>query len=146
MRALKVMLSVVATNEEQVAFIEYVSSDISNEDVIDHLLKEYDRQCGISLGNRAAIWDSVMAVYSYFSPKFAHDGMTYQVYLRAHMYLSSKRVHFDQNDVAMLNPLESMSYQMKLFINADRENKQALAVGLFCFAIVNDDWEEYFEI
>ena len=146
MRALKVMVSVVTIKEEQVDFMAYLSRDVESGDVIDILLKEYVRQCGISLGYRAAIWDSMMAVYSYFSPQFSQGALKHRIYFRAYLYLPDKLAHFDQNDAAMLKPLESISYQMELFINADEECKRALAIGLMCFSIVRDRSVEYLVI
>jgi len=133
MSALKVMLSVVVTREDQAAFMSYVSSEVVCGDVIDILLKEYDRQRGISFGYRAAIWDSMMAVYSYFLPQFSQDTLKHQLYLRAHRF-----AHFDQNDSIIMLPLESLSYQMKLFITADLECKRELAIGLMCFSIIHE--------
>jgi len=138
MRVLKVMLSVGATKEEQAAFMAYVSSDVLSGDVIDILLKEYVRQCRVSLGYRAAIWDCMMAVYSYFLPELSQCVLKHRIYFRAYLYLPDQLAHFDQNDSVMLKPLESISYQMALFINADAECKRALAIGLMCFSIVRE--------
>jgi hypothetical protein len=116
--------------------MEYVSSDVVSGDVIDILLKEYDRYCGFSKGYRAAIWDSMIAVYSYYSPEFSQGALKHRIYFSAYHCLPDKLAHFDQNDLVMLTPLESMSYQMELFINANEECKRELAIGLICFSIV----------
>jgi len=134
MNALKVILAVTAKAEDRVAFIESVSSDVESvEDVIDTLFAEYIKYCGISKGYRTVLWDSMVAVYSYFKPELSHEAIQAML----HEYFKSDQYQaFISYDSAIIAPLNSMNYLMQLFINADEGCKQELALGIICFAMI----------
>jgi len=139
MSVLKVMLTFVAKEEDQVTFMNFVSSDVGSVmKVIDPLFNEYITYCGVSSGYRAAICDSMMAVYCYFSPQLSPGSTRARLYFKASLIQSGKFKHFILNDLAMMAPLESMSYQMQLFINADESCKRELALGLMCFVTIDN--------
>lgn len=135
--SLKVMLAVTATAEEQSIFIATVSrNQVDIDEVIDVLFKEYIKYCSISLGYRTAVWDSMVAVYSYFKPQLPHETI---------MTMLDERFKTDVNqqcmsyDIAIMAPFESLCYQLQLFLEADEGCKQELALGLMCSAITYDD-------
>ena len=129
--SLDVMLAVTAKAEDQAAFMAYVSSDVGSvEEVIDTLFNEYIKYCGVSKGYRTVIWDSMVAIYSYFKPKLSHEAI--QAMLHEH-FKSDQFEHIISYDLAIITPLDSMNYQMQLFIRADECLKKALALGLICF-------------
>jgi len=133
--SLKVMLAVIAKTEDQVAFMEAVSSDVGSvEEVIDTLFNEYIKYCGISKGYRTVIWDSMVAIYSYFKPELSHEAI--QTVLDEH-FKSDQFQYFISYDLAIITPLDSMNYQMQLFINANEGCKKAFALGLICFATIH---------
>lgn len=133
--SLKVMLAVTAKKEDQLAFMEAVSSDVGSvEEVIDTLFNEYIKYCGVSKGYRTVIWDSMVAIYSYFKPELSHEAI--QAMLDEH-FKSDQFQHFMSYDLAIITQLDSMNYQMQLFINADEGCKKALALGLMCFATIH---------
>jgi len=51
-------------------------------------------------------------------------------------FKSEQFQHFRSYDSAIITPLDSMNYQMQLFINADEGCKKELALGLMCFAAI----------
>jgi len=133
---LKVMLDIAAKEDDQVAFMEYVSSDVESvEEVIDILFHEYVNYCSISKGYRTAIWDSMVGIYSYFNPELSHEGVLALLDAR---FKPKQFQHLASYDVAITTPLESMKDQIDLFIHADADCKTALAFGLICFCETMD--------
>jgi len=64
-------------------------------------------------GRTQVIWDSMAAIYSYFKPELSHESI--QAMLDEHFKLDQFQ-HFMSYDLAIITPLDSINYQMQLFI------------------------------
>ncbi|MDQ7003374.1 MAG: hypothetical protein Q9N02_11940 [Ghiorsea sp.] len=114
------------TSEQYASFLKLVSCDTIKVDVVmDTLLKAYTSLSCVSMGYRTAVWDCMVAVHAYVKPELEHEEI---------VALISRHLQ-DNSDIGVVSPSESLGYQVQLFLNADEGCKQAMALGLVCFAV-----------
>ncbi|WP_038250944.1 hypothetical protein [Ghiorsea bivora] len=131
----RLMLKFALTSEERNQFYHWVSDLPSKADaLIETLSAAYIGQCGVSLGFRSAIWDSMLAISLYFEPELSYE----EAAPALAKTLNAKAGEQEMYDIAPLSISESMLNQMQWCKQCGQTYKQALAIGLLCFVSVHD--------
>lgn len=129
------MLKFALTLEERNQFNHWVSEIPSEADaLIEMVSAAYEEQCGVSLGFRSAIWDSMLAVSLYFKPELSYE----EAVSALSKTLDAKAGEQETYDIAPLSISESMLSQIQWYKQCEEHYKRPLAVGLLCFVSVHD--------
>ena len=131
----RLMLKFALTLEERNRFNHWGSEIASEADVlIETLSAAYAAQCGVSLGFRSAIWDSMLAVSLYFKPELSYEEVVYALSKALNAKIGEQAMY----DIVPLSIAESMINQIQLYKQSEQSYKQALAISLVCFVSVHD--------
>jgi len=130
--ALRLFLMLSSAKNQGELFIEHVSREWNSVDeIIDVLFREYINYCGISVGYRTCLWDSMVSVYQYCDADLDQDATVAMIEKR---FDCDEFEAYRDVDIGMTSVTESITYQWRLYQQAEGYLQQALAVGVLCSA------------